>query len=316
MNIKLLLNSESKYKNLGDVIYSENINVNKFVHFDYNEFTNKHIFHFEKGLTIYGSLICDLINSFNEVFRKKYEFKEFIEMAFPRLLTNKIANCFDLDTLWPYYLLSANAKNPSKYDPIIAKDQELILDPVQCPWFYRLIAENIDNIKFPFKVRESIGGWSYRNESIQSIEPLLKDITFLRTEFVFAGDKIDVKNIRIDLLNDMCIFLYALNIPYRLVIGNGCYDSIPSIFTERLASSLYYSDIPVIDIEVFLPFKDEWIEVSGASYFGPDKISHFVNNKSSIESGCFGIGTSRLALAFLANNGLNKENWINLFQYE
>jgi seryl-tRNA synthetase len=203
--------------------------------------------------------------------------------------------------------LKTNAYNDKSYSPSIKKDNIYILDPVQCAWFYKIISEYYYKLNFPFKVKESLGGWSYRNETKSNLCPLEKDITFLRTEFVFAGLKEDVIGIRTELISEFSKFLEHLKIPYRLVIGNGCYDSMPQDFNKMLTNATRFCDLPVIDVEVFLPFKNSWLEIAGASYFGNGKVNRFTNEIPDIESGCFGVGLSRLVLAFFANNGMYRK---------
>lgn len=316
MSIKDILSARIKHREIGNVIYTDFYTNQRSKNFNYNVFINEYLFQFEKGLTIYGPKLCNLINSFNSFFRDNSFFNDFTEMAFPRLLSKEIMSGFELNSLWPFYLLKVSAYDDTDYRPSICSDAELILDPVQCPWFYKVLSHNKDYIIFPFKVRENLGGWSYRNESKERLSPLEKDIAFLRTEFVFAGKQEDVLTIRCDLIENFCHYLKLLNVPFRLVIGEGCYDSMPIDFFNRLKTSIIFNDLPVIDIEVYLPFKSEWIEISGASYFGCDKVNRFTENPTRIESGCFGVGTSRLALAFLANNGLVESSWTNLFNYE
>jgi seryl-tRNA synthetase len=304
MNFEELLATYLIKKEIGTVIFESPINDNNCIEFNYNEFIEINTFQFEDGLTIYNENICKLINEFRSYFDNNNVFKDFKEMAFPRLLSEEVANNFGLIELWPYYLLKTSAFNDKNYTPTISKDKIYILDPVQCAWFYKIISEYFYKLKFPFKVKESLGGWSYRNETKSSLCPLEKDITFLRTEFVFAGLKEDVIGIRTELISEFCKFLEQLEIPYRLAIGNGCYDSMPQDFNKMLTNATRLCDLPVIDVEVFLPFKDSWLEIAGASYFGNGKVNRFTNKLPDIESGCFGVGLSRLALAFFANNGM------------
>ena len=43
--------------------------------------------------------------------------------------------------------------------------------------------------------------------------------------------------------------------------------------------------------------------------FSNYKLDRFIKNDGLIKTGCFGVGLSRLAFAYLANNGLDKTKW-------
>jgi seryl-tRNA synthetase len=75
-------------------------------------------------------------------------------------------------------------------------------------------------------------------------------------------------------------------------------------------------DCGTIDFEAYMPYrgdrkKSEWLEFQNLSIIGEKYIKAFniKAQKSLLWSGCSGIGLQRWATAFLAQKGLNPENW-------
>lgn len=240
-------------------------------------------------------------------------FGNFLEMAFPRLLTIDIAERFGLLNSWPYILLSVDKFCSSKEVKAIDKDSEKrILDPLQCAGAYAYLADRTFNkSELPVCFREELGGWTYRNEKRNSLRPVLKAVEFLRNEYVFLSTAHDVKYLRIKLINAFCQFLDNFGICYRVIVGNGCFEIEENLLIEKLRATQKIIDIPVLDVELYLPESDTWVEILGASLWGEQltKAFNISGTNFAIESGCVGIGISRLGYAFLAQFG-NKKDFI------
>ena len=80
-------------------------------------------------------------------------------------------------------------------------------------------------------------------------------------------------------------------------------------------------DTGTIDFEAYMPYRgsrkeSEWLEFQNLSILGDKYIKAFniKAQKSELWSGCSGIGLERWAAAFLAQKGLDPNNWPNGFK--
>jgi seryl-tRNA synthetase len=80
-------------------------------------------------------------------------------------------------------------------------------------------------------------------------------------------------------------------------------------------------DTGTIDFEAYMPYrgdrkKSEWLEFQNLSILGDKYIKAFniKAQKSKLWSGCSGIGLQRWTTAFLAQKGLDPDNWPKEFK--
>lgn len=302
--------TRSGYK-IGDILYQTNIK-KKYFGITRKEIENNWICHLD-GSDTYLPCFCKLLNKLKSILAKSY-FGTFSEMAFPRILPITVAKRYGLLDAWPYILCSVIPYKEDGQDRVIDNCQKHVLDPVQCIQFYAWMKDKIINHKeLPLCIYESLGGWSYRNELKGEIRPIIKAKEFIRNEYVFIGTPDDVKRIRIKLINEFCKILNKYEISYRMVVGFGCFETEKSILIKKLKNISSSIDIPIIDIEIFLPEDGCWIEVFGATLWNDRLLNAFnirSKNGSKIESGCIGIGISRFAYLVLSQLGKKVHDFI------
>jgi seryl-tRNA synthetase len=304
------LGSRKPHFKIGDILYEYSSTYNGKSNFNKQEF-DKNWICVVNGLVIYKDPFCKLLNALIHMLRITPPFTDFKEMAFPRVIPRSTVEKFNLIELWPYYLFTVQEYCRNTREFFMDEPQEYFLDPVQCAMFYEYLAsEEIALEKYPIKIREVLGGWSYRNEKKTELRPIIKDPLFLRYEFAFAGGRDDVLDIRVLLVNGLCSILQNIGLSYRVVVGEGCYDQVPNEFYSQIENARSPKTIPVIDILVYIPIQNIWLEIAGCSYLGKEKISRFLTtNTDCIESGCMGIGLSRMAYSIVTNRGLVSDHW-------
>ena len=75
-----------------------------------------------------------------------------------------------------------------------------------------------------------------------------------------------------------------------------------------------------IDFEAWLPYRgdrnEEWLEFQNVSLVGEKYVKAFniKNQKSTLWSGCSGIGLERWTTAFLSQKGVDPEKWPSSFK--
>lgn len=190
------------------------------------------------------------------------------------------------------------------------------LDPLQCPSFYRYLSKvcPLDSAKTPIKVYEVLGGWTYRNEKPERISTGFQTgLEFIGAELVFLGKPGDVVQVRKDTLNHVLELLDRLGIVWRTVVGSSCCHGDSQKYGAILEKGCNVNEIPTIDIECYIPHRNEWIEIGGgdlafdrlASKFG----INFENSNEEIWSGCQGFGFGRAVYIFLSQFGFDQSKW-------
>lgn len=243
---------------------------------------------------------------------KKFGFQEYF---LPKLVNREILKTAKIAGKWDDYLFSVKPYSAKK-----GFKEEYIMDPLQCTPLYAFFREEeIKEENLPIKAVD-LSGPTYRNEYREKLRPSVKQREFHRIEFVYLGYKKDIASLREELLREMENVCFKLNIPFRRVVGSGCYE-----VTSNLAESAEsLEEIPVIDLEMLVSGgsgtkskKTEYLEVAGASILKDQHIKRFgikANSGKKLWSGCFGIGLERFAYAFLSNNGFEQKNWPKSFK--
>lgn len=252
-----------------------------------------------------------LINILKDEVAEKQAFEEY---SFPKLINSRICQQAKIMGKWDKYLLAVKS-----YKKANGANQLMLLDPLQCTPFYSYLGnKRFKSKELPLKAFD-VSGPTYRNEDKEELSPMIKQLEFRRMEFVYFGFENDVIKLRENILKKIESISSKLNIPFRRVIGAGCY--------EVTSNSIRYPDrmetIPIIDLEMKLtkPFyrrgeKNDFLEVVGASVLRDQQTKRFkiTSQTKSIWSGCVGIGLNRFMYAFLSNNGFNEKKWPELMR--
>lgn len=186
--------------------------------------------------------------------------------------------------------------------------EEYILEPLQCiPFYQYLEGKEINLNKGPVKIYDASGP-TYRNEDLDKLKPLVKQREFHRSEFLYLGNKKDVTNLRENIMKELMNLFDKFKMRYRIIVGNGCFEISENekVFPETIR------DIPIKDIELYIPSSNSWLEIVGASILWNIQTKRFnikSNNKEELWSGCTGFGLERLMYAFLAQKGFNSKKW-------
>ena len=190
------------------------------------------------------------------------------------------------------------------------------LDPLQCPSFYRHMAleSPLDINNTPIRVFEVMGGWTYRNEQPERISRGFQTgLEFMGAEMVFLGEPEAVSQTRLDTLKAMITMLNDLGIVWRLTVGGSCCHSDSQQYADILDSECRMEQIPTMDIECFVPFTGEWVELGGGDLaytrLAENFNISFGNSDKEVWSGCQGMGFGRSMYIFLSQFGCDPSKW-------
>ena len=140
-------------------------------------------------------------------------------------------------------------------------------------------------------------GPTFRNEDLDKLETGIKQREFHRIEFIYLGEKDIIIELRENCLEKLKELFDKLGLKYRIVVGSGCYQ-----FSKNELEELD-NVIGIKDLEVYLPHKNRWIEVIGASVLGTSMTQKFNINPGKLWSGCCGIGLDRLLFLLVSYYG-------------
>lgn len=255
----------------------------------------------------------------------------FEEWIFPRLLPRTAVDSFQLTQYTPDLLVDAGV------------EQSHVLDPVQCVSLYHALrGRRLQAKDLPLRAVETLGGWTWRNETPERMEGPYRAVEFNRVEHVFIGTPDEVRANRAEVRDMLLELLTGLGLSWQLVVGSGCME-IPSVESARDGATTL-EDVPVQDIEVPIRgalsrderpsgfagesherLTDEGLisepndafyldtdEISGCSVEGDHLTERFGLSRSDGEplwSGCCGIGLNRLVLGLLYQHGLDAGAW-------
>lgn len=255
--------------------------------------------------------LAKLFISFQKLVTECVEEIGFKEWIFPRLQTEEAIAAFgwfDIKNLRPELMKVAPFEKRKNEEEAF-----WFLDPLQCPSFYRTLQKisPIDDNRLPLKVLEWRGGWTYRKEKD---ERLIKGFgtcfEFSGAEIVYAGTEKQVRETRMQALIGVARMLDILELNYRIIVGSSCsHEKHDASLQNNL---MEINLIPTMDIEVFVPSQNNYIEIGGGDVAGTRLINNFgIKSKTGIQlfSGCQGVGWQRLTKAFLSQKGFNKNLW-------
>src|SRR4030042_1775654 len=183
-----------------------------------------------------------LLNGLIELLKKEVARKfNFSEYSLPKMITPAISRQAKIMGKWNDYLMSV-----TPYGHTNGERKKLILDPLQCTTLYAYLRNK--KIKLPLRVLD-ISGPTYRNEDKATLLPLIKQMEFRRMEFIYFDKPSGVIKIRENILAQLENLCVKLNIPFRRVIGAGCYEMTSSLL-QKPADKL--DEIPIVDLEMKL----------------------------------------------------------------
>ncbi len=195
---------------------------------------------------------------------------------------------------WDQYLLTAQPFGETE-----GVKETYILDPLQCTIFYQFFeGKTVDVSVNPIKWYDRSGP-TYRNESLDSLMPGVKQREFHRAEFIFLGTQEQVIQTRERTLEQIEFLCQSLQLPYRIVVGGSCHR----LEDHEVREPTSLEDIAVKDVEIYCPGYG-YLEVSGNAIMGNVLTSRFSINGSNGEelwSGCSGVGLDRMIYAVISN---------------
>jgi seryl-tRNA synthetase len=181
----------------------------------------------------------------------------------------------------------------------------------QCPIIYwsfknKVIAEECLPVKVYDRTQNSFRYESGGRHGIERVDE------FHRIEFVFIGKPEQMVKIRDEMVEKFKhIFNNILELEWRMA-------RVLPFYMQQSGQVLKEAEKVkgTIDFEAWLPYRgsreeSEWLEFQNISIVG-DKYTKAFNiktQKGELWSGCSGIGLERWCIAFLAQKGLNPENW-------
>lgn len=290
-----------------------------------------------RGQWIYGFTVTKIMRTFEKIVENEIlKPLGFFEMIFPKLVTwdiwKKSGHC---KNIYPeiYYICTPKTRDVKYWEDVIdmfkitgdvpvEKVKDKIEPPLggmtyaQCPPFWPYLhGETLSNDSIPMKVFDR-SGTSHRYESggIHGIERVDE---FHRIEVLWVGT-IDQTVEIADEINDKYKYVFneILELEWRMARVTPWFMA-----QEGLMGLDERKVVGTIDYEAFLPYREgtaeEWLEFQNVSVNG-DKYPKVFNVKlqsgEELWSGCSGIGLQRWAAAFLAQKGIDPDNWPKKFR--
>lgn len=293
------------------------------------------------GQWIYGPIIAKIMRTFDRIVEKELlEPLGFSEMIFPKVVDWGVwKRSGHAKSIYPeiYYVCPPQTRDPKFWEEIsdlykitgevpVEKLKDKIKDPIggvtyaQCPPFWPYLSgKTIADSEFPVKVFDRSGtSMRYESGGLQGIERVNE---FHRIEVVWLGFPEQVREMRDRIVERYKhIFNDILELEWRMAWVTPWFMSQEGMI--GLAEEKKERNIGTIDFEAYLPYRgsreeSEWLEFQNASNNGPKYPSGFnvkAQNQKELWSGCTGIGLERWVVTFLAQKGLEEENWPGKFR--
>lgn len=230
-------------------------------------------------------------------------FIDFEEVVLPKMAPVDTFRKADILSRWDDYLVSARPFSRTN-----GVKEEYLLDPLQCTTFYQFHENKRVDVKKGARKWFDRSGPSYRNEDLDKLEPSVKQREFHRAEFVYLGTREQVIETREKCLTQVEKLCQDLGLRYRIVVGGGCYQ----LKEGEIPTPESQEEIPIKDLEIYIPHQERWLEVVGSSVLANTMTSRFNirgNNGEELWSGCTGVGLNRLMYAVISNYGTKQENF-------
>jgi len=182
----------------------------------------------------------------------------------------------------------------------------------QCPPFYWFFEKKlIPDDDLPIKVWDA-SGTSYRWEA-GGLKGLERDTEFHRIEIIWMGTRdqaLEIKDQLMERYNH--IFNEILDLEWRTAWVVPWY--MEQAGEMKIGET---KEVGTVDFEAYLPFRgsreeSEWLEFQNLTVAGTkfsDAWKFKTASRKEVWTGCTGIGLERWMVAFLAQKGLNMEEW-------
>lgn len=281
-----------------------------------------------RGQWIFGPEFTELLRAFEQIaIEYILEPLGYVEMIFPKLVTWDIwKKSGHAKAIYPeiYYICPPKTRDPSFWEDVmdyykvtneIPSDliKEKIGEPIgglcyaQCPPFWTFLqGETIAKDSVPVRIFDR-SGTSHRYESggIHGIERVDE---FHRIELVWIDTRENVINHSKELREKyMYVFDHILDIQWREAWVTPWFMQ-----QEGKYGLADIKEVGTVDYEAILPYNGDWLEFQNLSING-DKYPRGFNVKyqtgEELWSGCSGIGLERWCAVFLAQKGLNPDDW-------
>ncbi|MBI4015140.1 MAG: serine--tRNA ligase [Candidatus Aenigmarchaeota archaeon] len=283
-----------------------------------------------KGQWVIGREFTVFLNSLKTLMKENV-FKKlgFQEMIFPKFeYWDYPKGSGHANTIYPnaYFVMVPKNSSTEFWEPVsdhykITKeiDKKGILERVesvgimsyaQCPPFWALLQQStVDESSLPLKVFDWSGP-TYRNEA-GGTHGLDRLEEFRRIEMIWVAKKEDEIKIWKDIVESLKNFYdKVLDLEIRTDRVTPWWMAHAGIRTDKGTD-----EMGTIDFNAYLPYrgdrKQEWLEIQNASSNGIKYTDGFGVKlpKGELWSGCAGAGLDRIAVALLAQKGVNPKDW-------
>jgi len=286
-----------------------------------------------RGQWIYGPEATHIFRTFEKIVLEEIlQPLEYREMIFPKLDTWDVwKKSGHAQGVYPeiYFVCPPKTRDPAFWEEVMdyyKVTHEVPLDLVkekidnpiggmcyaQCPTFWGFLqGTTLPSDQLPVKVFDR-SGTSHRYESggIHGIERVDE---FHRIEIVWLGTKEQVLE-EAERLKECYkkIFEEILELRWRMAWVT------PWFMAQEGKTGLSeMQGAGTVDYEALLPYSGNWIEFQNLSVNGEKYPKGFTvksQKGDALWSGCSGVGLERWASAFLAQNGLDPDNWPEAFR--
>ncbi|MHA1144846.1 MAG: serine--tRNA ligase [Candidatus Helarchaeota archaeon] len=294
-----------------------------------------------KGKWFFGPQITKIIRAMEQIVKreiiKPLGFQEVIEPHHESFSTLLKTGHLEGVPMEVYYVCEPKTRNPEEWETFIDylkisrevpyEELSKLLSPpnaincyVQCPNIYEFFSgKTIGDDQFPILVydRSAVSN-RYESGGRHGIERMDE---FHRMELVYIGTMEQLVEVKDKIIEKYkYIFNDILDLEWRMAWVTPFYLQHSGILELDDAKQRIKG---TIDFEAYLPYRgtredSEWLEFQNLSIVG-DKYTKAFNIKAQrldLWSGCSGIGLERWSVAFLAQKGLDPDNWPKKFRKE
>jgi len=199
----------------------------------------------------------------------------------------------------------------------LLEDPGYVLDPAQCTPFYQLLRnKTLRKDDLPIKVFDCSGP-TYRYEAggVRGLERLSE---FWRIEHVWLGTPEQVEAVREELIaKAVDAFEKSFELEWRIQYAG---DTFYLAEDQKIDEDVDVPQAPKYEWQFYLPFKgdresdakDVWLACASFNSHGNHYTKNFgikCTTGEALWTGCFGVGTTRLTAAFLAQKGFDFDAW-------